>query len=248
MKVLIDADTIAFASAATAENDDLWKATSRANEWVEKILAACNASEYELWLSGPNNFRYQVYPEYKANRLAAYRPHWEKDVKDFLVDQWQANWSSGCEADDMVGVRQTGNSIIAHIDKDIDMIPGNHYNWELTRLGKVIRPEKKYYISYTESYRRFYYQMLVGDNGTDNIKGVVGIGPKNAKRLLDAVEDPYEMFTVVREAYGNDEEMEMNAKVLWIWRKENDIFNMEDWINKTAISKEQGTFTTKDGA
>ena len=246
MRVLVDADTIAFASAASAEDDDLWKATSRANEWVERILVACSATEYELWLSGSDNFRYRYYPEYKATRLGAYRPRWEKDVKDFLVDQWQANWSSGCEADDMVGVRQSDSTIIAHIDKDIDMIPGNHYNWELTRLGKVLRPETKYYISDTESYRRFYYQMLIGDT-TDNIKGVVGIGKIKATELLSGIEDPYEMFNTVRQAYGNDEEMEMNAKVLWIWRKDNDIFNMEEWLNKTAIRKEQGKTLTEDG-
>ena len=126
------------------------------------------------------------------------------------------------------------------------MIPGNHYNWELTRLGKVLRPETKYYISDTESYRRFYYQMLIGDT-TDNIKGVVGIGKIKATELLSGIEDPNEMFNLVREAYGNDEEMEMNAKVLWIWRKENDIFNMEDWLNKTAIRKEQGAIITENG-
>ena len=119
MKCLIDADTIAFACAASAEEDPDWVAFGRANDMVETILRETGASEYELWLSGSDNFRYTIYPEYKANRLAAYRPKWEADVKSYLVDKWKANWSVGCEADDVVGYRQTSETIIAHLDKDI---------------------------------------------------------------------------------------------------------------------------------
>ena len=239
MKCLIDADTIAFACAASAEDAELCVATSRADEMVRNILDATKAGEYELWLSGPKNFRYDIYPEYKANRLGSYRPKWERAVKDFLVEQWGANWSSGCEADDMVGVRQTSETIIAHIDKDINMIPGHHYNWPLTRKGKVIREEKLYYVSPEEADQWFYTQLLMGDRGTDNIPGVPGIGPKKAEKLISST-PPEKWFDVVRETYGLDPAMKMNAQVLWIWRKPNDIWQWpEDKdFNDPFISEE----------
>lgn len=218
----MDADTIAFACAASAEQEEEWVAISRTGNMVEAILAATGADSYELWLSGSNNFRYQVYPEYKANRLTVTRPRHEKAVKQFLTETWKANWSEGCEADDMVGVRQMelDSSIIAHIDKDIDQIPGPHYNWELVRSGKVIREARTYYISPLEGLKKFYYQLIVGDP-TDGIKGIPGKGPKAAEKLLSG-ETERDWFEAVKENYSSYEEMELNAKVLWIWRKMND--------------------------
>lgn len=221
--LIIDADTIAFGCAATAEDSEDWVANSRANDFVENLIRLNEATSYELWLTGKGNFRYNVYPEYKANRLDAYRPKWEKSVKDFLVEQWQANWSEGCEADDMCGVRlvATPGAVVAHLDKDINLIPGKHYNWELTRLGKVVREARHYFITDEEALRNFYTQLLTGDV-TDNIKGVPGIGPKKAEKLLQYALTEEEMFNVCRDTYASIEEMEMNARCLWLWRKMND--------------------------
>ena len=72
--LIIDADTIAFGCAATAEDSEDWVAHSRANDFVETLIRLNDATSYELWLTGKGNFRYNVYPEYKANRLEAYRP------------------------------------------------------------------------------------------------------------------------------------------------------------------------------
>lgn len=205
---------------------------------VEKMLAEVKATEYELWLSGKDNFRYDIYPAYKATRKAQYRPKWEQEVKEHLVDKWQANWSVGCEADDMVGVRQCelsvddDYSVICHIDKDIDQIPGGHYNWPITRKGEIVSEAKRYYLTPAEGTRFFYYQLLVGDS-TDNIKGCKGIGPVKAERLLHGTQDFWEnnpvgdeleayWFNAIRDAYNNDTEMLMNARCLWIWRKMND--------------------------
>ena len=235
MKCLIDADTIAFACAASAEDSEDWVAAARADDMVETILRDTEATEYELWLSGPDNFRYTVYPEYKANRIGAYRPKWEKATKNHLVNKWSANWSVGCEADDMVGCRQSENTIIAHLDKDINMIPGWHYNWELRRLGKVIREATKYFVTPEEADYAFYYQLIVGDKGTDNIPGVVGAGPKKAERFLR--ETPREEWlNGILQMYSCPEELEMNAKCLWIWRKENDIWQ---WPTSTLESKSE---------
>lgn len=233
MRALIDADTIAFACAASAEGQHLFVAESRASEMVENILGAVGADEYELWLTGKGNFRYSVYPEYKANRIDTYRPTWEKEVKDFLTKEWQANWTVGIEADDMIGVRNSEleyQATLCHIDKDLNQLPGRHYNWELRRLGNVIREARQYSVTLEEGNRYFYYQLLIGDT-TDNIKGAVGIGPKKASALLDSL-DKSEWFEGVLDCFSCKEELDLNAQCIYIWRKQND-----NW--KNLLTQEQ---------
>jgi 5'-3' exonuclease len=225
--ILVDADIVAFRAAFSAEDEtEPFIACSRADFMLKEIAEACNQSSMELWLSGKNNFRYEVFPEYKANRINAKRPKWEHEVKDFMRVHFQANTSEGCEADDMLGVRATelgDGSIIATIDKDLDMIPGWHYNF-VKREHYFVSPEK--------AIRHFYYQCIVGD-AADGIKGVPGLGPKKAKNLLDACEEEalrdgtdvnklyYECVSNLFSCY---EEFEMTAKCLWIWRKPGDIW------------------------
>lgn len=229
MILLIDADIVCFRAAFTAEDEEeAWVACARADQMLQDMLAETKCTEYELWLSGEGNFRYDVFPEYKAHRITAKRPKWEKEVKNYFVRSWDANWSTGCEADDMLGVRQMElatahdneegctvefNSMIGTIDKDLNMIPGWHYNF--------VKKEKSY-VDKDAAFRFFCYQLLVGDTA-DGIKGVPGIGPKKADRLLDSLEKE-EWLDAIKDLYGSEEEMLMNGKCLWIWRKKGDIW------------------------
>lgn len=221
MKLLIDADIVTFRGAFTAEDEtDEWIANARSEGIIHDICQTLGSEDVELWLSGPSNFRYGVYPEYKANRITAKRPKFEHTVKKHLTDVWNAQWSDGCEADDMLGCRSMelqGRQepvVICTTDKDLDMIPGDHYNFV---------KREKYYVSDEQAIRFFYYQCLIGD-AADGVKGVPGIGPKKANNLLDPCTTEREMYEAVRDAFSCYEEFEMNAKVLWIWRKPNDIW------------------------
>lgn len=238
MKLLIDSDTIAFASAASAENEEFWVAQARCDEMVNTILQGGGATEYELWLTGANNFRYQVYSEYKANRKESVPPKWYAPLKDHLAASWGAQWSDGCEADDMLGVRSfelTNEKVphtLAHIDKDINMIPGWHFSWEIRRLGKVVKPAQLYEVTEEEALYNFYYQLIVGDT-TDNIKGVRGAGPVAAIKLLHQHPSEEERFRAISDMYSCYEEMALNARCLWIWRKMNDDVTerWSDWMD-----------------
>lgn len=214
--VCVDGDIVCFRAAFSAEDEsEPYIACSRAGTMVDEILQATGATAFRLFLSGKDNFRYKVFPEYKANRLDAKRPKWEQEVKAYFDLDWNAEWSDGCEADDMLGIALTelgDEGIIATIDKDLDMIPGKHYNFVKKELYEIT-PDQAVY--------NFYYQLLVGDTA-DGIKGVPGIGPKKASRILAQCESEREMLEACREAYGSDEEMEMNARCLWIHRKKDD--------------------------
>ena len=245
MKALVDADNVAFACAASAEEDDVDIAISRTNSFLERLCYDVGADAYELWLSGKNNFRYNIYPEYKANRIDTYRPKWEKEVKEFLVKEWNANVSDGCEADDMIGVRynELDDACMCHLDKDINQIAGLHYNWELVRKGEIVREKRKYFVSPEEADRFFFYQLLIGDS-TDNIKGASGIGPKKAEALLGRVPKSG-WYEAVRDLFSCEEELELNAGCIYIWRKPND-----HWRNLIeAIQREgQREELSEDGA
>lgn len=223
MLALIDSDTLCYASAAMAEADGAGIACSNVRNGLESLLRRLEPSSYELWITGENNFRHRVYPEYKANRLKTPRPKFLPETRAYLVKHFGAHVSDGCEADDMLGIAQCqqnelGNdSIISSIDKDLLMIPGWHHIPEIKRLGVVVREERRCYTSPLDGLLFFYTQLLTGDV-TDNIKGVVGLGKVKAAQMLDAISSERDMLQIVRDAYSNDEELEMNALCLWLQR------------------------------
>lgn len=142
--------------------------------------------------------------------------------------------SDGCEADDLMGIAQCAESakagtIIVSLDKDMLMIPGTHYSWHIEGgppEKRWVREAKLQDVSRIEGLRHFYTQMLTGDT-SDNIKGVKGIGKVGAARMLsDDTLSEEDMFNIVRDAYSNDEEMLMNGQCLWIFQKENDIWQL----------------------
>lgn len=213
-----------------AEGMDDTQACWNVDRGLESLLARLNSGpNYTLYLTGENNFRYGIFPEYKASRRKLQKPEHLAAAKEHLVKEYGATMSNGCEADDLCGVDQYQSNlggeetIISSIDKDLDQVPGWHYRPALWRLGVEISPEKQYYMSPLESLRFFYYQLLVGDSG-DGIKGCKGIGKVGAKRILEGLDNEKDLYEACLDCYSCEEELEMNAKVLWIWRKENGIW------------------------
>ena len=222
MLALIDGDIIVYRVGFTTEDLDVPLTCIRVIEMVEDILRDVNATEYKIFLTeenDPNAFRKKIYPEYKAQRKAA-KPKWYKEIRDFLQVQYKAEICYEIEADDALGIEQTRaqqagvESIVCSIDKDLKQIRGNHYNFVKKEFSVV---------TVEEALKYFYTQLLTGDS-SDNIKGVYKCGPVKAAQILGSMDYVKDMFDIVRETYNNDEEMLMNGRVLWIWKKPND-----DW-------------------
>jgi len=212
----IDADLVAYRCAATV-TEDLEKdvAFYRMDVLIQQIIEATDGQSYTLFLTGKNNFRKKINPEYKANRKDTVPPIYLQDCRKYLVDNHSAIMSDGCEADDLLGMNQEDNCILCSLDKDLRMIPGRHYNWTKIELDTVNKQD---------AIRHFYKQMLIGDK-SDNIFGVDKIGPVKAGKLIDHLDDEQEMFNIVYEKYNEDaKRFVMNANCLWIWRKENELW------------------------
>ena len=67
--------------------------------------------------------------------------------------------------------------IVAHIDKDLDQIPGEHFNF-----NKKI----KYTVSAMDGYKKLIEQWITGDSA-DGIPGIKGYGPAKAKKAINGV-------------------------------------------------------------
>lgn len=219
MIATIDGDLIAYRCAATAEHDDDWIATSRMDKLMDDILRTTHADTYKLFISGGVNFRYSIFPEYKANRTQP-KPRWLQMCKDYLVKEWEGVYTDGIEADDALAMNQTEDTIICANDKDMLQVPGKHYNF-VKDLFLDVTP--------LDGLKSFYRNMMIGDT-SDNIRGVDRIGKARAAKLIDPQDNEQDMFDIVREQYNDDERMLMNGKLMHLWRFEGDI-----WSNATNL-------------
>ncbi len=77
----------------------------------------------------------------------------------------------------------------------------------------------------------FYTQVLTGDNA-DNIKGLYGVGPKKAAKLLEGCETEQDLYVAVLQAYAGDEDRVIeNARLLWLRRYEGQLWEPPKWSN-----------------
>lgn len=226
MQALIDQDLLCYRCAASAENDDLGIAIYRIDELLDNILNKTEATSYRAFLTGANNFRKQIYPEYKANRTQP-KPKHLKDLQIYSLEKLNAEFApEGLEADDALAINQKylgvniKETIICSLDKDLLQVPGHHFSWEINGKGWT-RPDTFIEQSHLEGLRLFYKQCLKGDT-SDNVKGIEGLGEKKATKILEDCTSELEMFKKVRNLYGNDDEFNMNASVLWILRSLDD--------------------------
>lgn len=218
MKALLDADIFCFRVAAASQDVSEKFAVARFDEMIEDLLVYDleGYTDYEGYLTGSGNFRYAraTIQPYKGNRTQD-RPVHLQAIRDHSVLEWGFVVVDGEEADDALGKNQTEDTLIVTIDKDLNMIPGKHYNF----VKRIF-----YDVSEEEATKFFYTQLLTGDR-TDNIRGVLGIGPAKAEKILKDCKDEHEMYDACLIAYqGNYEELKENADLLWIRRKDK-----EEW-------------------
>lgn len=194
--------------------------------WIDPVWS----DEQFIYCGGKNNFRYELCPAYKANRkdppddASLFRP-----LMDKIVEKGLAIPSHGMEADDMVRIKATecasfGKEFtIVHIDKDLDCIPGTHYN---------PRKEMFYDVDVDQADLFYWTQMLKGDP-TDNLPGLPKIGPKKAEAMLKGVpmgRRKSRVLAAYRAKYGRgkwEEKLLETANGIHILRNENDYFKIK---------------------
>ena len=172
---------------------------------ASKVIIVCD--------EGSSSYRKEIFPDYKANRLEKYKDQTDKeraDFEDFLkefnrvidtlkeVGDYPTLKFSRCEADDISAYivnkyKKKYNIWLMSSDKDWDLL----VDTSVSRFSYVTRKEirldnwKDHYEYNSEDHISI--KCLTGDSG-DNIPGVVGIGPKKAKLLVDEYGSTYDII------------------------------------------------------
>lgn len=221
MLALIDMDLVCYRCAASAEEEDFNIVAYRMNELFDNILAKTNATEFKSFLTGENNFRKEIYPAYKANRTQPKPRHLEA-ARHYAIKELEAESEETLEADDLLGIHQTKDSIICSLDKDLLQIPGMHFQWGIS-TSKWSKPDTFIEQDEEDALRHFYEQCIKGDP-SDNVKGISGLGEVKAKKALHGILEEQAMFDIVKSLYKNDDDFLMNASCLWILRGDREPF------------------------
>lgn len=177
---------------------------------IEEIIRRSGSTNYFLFLTGPNNFRFEIAKKkgYKANRKDVVKPFHYENLKAYLIAAYGVMVSDGIEADDLICITQTEalaageETVICSRDKDLRQCQGLHYSWECG-----VQAEKETYLvsgfgTLTPHYNKagkidrlngtgdkwFLAQLLIGD-ATDNIPGLKGVGPVKAYEVLREIEN-----------------------------------------------------------
>jgi len=230
-KVLVDGDIIAYRSAFSAKLEPLSVALDKADEIIEEILSNTlsfyTKDDYIVYLTGSGNFRFDISKIYKQNRPSGEKPRHLVGIREHLIDKYNAVVSSGEEADDLIGIEATrlgpDVAIVASVDKDMLQIPCSHYN---IRKKTLVTVDEK------SGMKSFYSQILTGD-AVDNIIGLSGIGPVTAGKILSNCDTEEACWNAVVAMYGGNVEMATdNARLLWLRRKEGEVWEPPTQRNK----------------
>ncbi len=258
-KLLIDGDILVYrlGFAVQTRNSEI-EPISNAFHLIKKAIKDMgkrfDTDNIKIFLTSTDksNFRYKIatIKPYKGNRdpkinpKAPPKPHYYDALRRYLLSNYNCVNVKGMEADDALGIHQMKHiddlyfeTVICSIDKDLDMVPGLHYNFVTDTLYKCEDPGKLILSEDRKKLRGqgliwFYAQMLMGDSA-DNIPGLSGFGPVKIYEVLEDCYGEDELWSKVQEVYLEklkkthtvDEvysRLYEVADLLWMWRTEND--------------------------
>jgi 5'-3' exonuclease len=190
---LIDADKMKHLVAYDVSCDlknNMPRTPDRLAMFIEERLAGIfnsfSARGYIFCFSGKssNTFRYSVAveKEYKGTRKDD-PSFYEGKIEDMaevvrvVMNSHPTLIYSDLEADDIVCFLQTPDTFVYSNDKDLNQIPGWHFDFIKKDLFEV---------SEEEAFRNLCKQLLLGDT-TDCIPGLKGWGPKKTETFMEKV-------------------------------------------------------------
>jgi hypothetical protein len=200
---------------------------------MESILENTWAEDFLMAVKHPENFRKDMFPEYKIGRHKdpSKMNRFVPMIRRLAVEEGLAIYATGREADDLLrfwanqAVAASEDFVIASVDKDLRCIPGKHYNPRTQELTQV---------SALEATRLFYKQLLMGDQ-SDSIPGLPRVGPVKADKVLAGLESEEEMQAAVvfmyQDVMGDAwfDWLLSNGKMLHIQHYEHDWFQCSSW-------------------
>jgi 5'-3' exonuclease len=233
-KILIDGDIFAYRAAFSCEDQDVEDALDKVDDKLQWAIYACvleyDVEDYQVFLTGKGNFRYDIATtaEYKGNRKDVEKPAHLADIRQHMIDNWEAVVSKGEEADDLIAIAATEigpEAIVVTVDKDMQQLPCRHYN--------PVKGEHSVVSDY-EGTKFFYKQILTGDRA-DNIIGLYRVGPAKAEKMVTDCETEADFYEVCLREYGGEEDRVIeNARLLWLRRYPNQLWEPPQCVTDQA--------------
>tara|TARA_B100001057_G_scaffold140510_1_gene140172 strand:+ start:1755 stop:2471 length:717 start_codon:yes stop_codon:yes gene_type:complete len=200
MKLIIDGDMFLYRASFSTEveikwDEDTWTLHSSEKESQHSfdscLMGVVNKldkdAEFILAFSDTENYRYDIFPNYKSNRRNTRKPLGLKALRSWAIESYDSRVFPRLEADDVCGIMATEDPTFVAVsgDKDFGTLPITWYNMLRDEMRSVT-PE--------EADKFHLIQTLAGDP-TDGYMGVKGIGTKTAEKILE--KDGYNWETVV---------------------------------------------------
>ena len=216
---------------ATQWEDDMW--TLHADLKLGKRVLDTTLRNYQDKLNcnkiiiaqdHKNNFRLDIFPEYKSHRKKVRKPIIVKPLKEYLKENYESVSLPGLEGDDVCGILATkpGNKdkiVVLSGDKDMRTIPGIHH---------FIHDDSTEVVDEKTANYNFMYQTLTGDM-TDGFGGCPTIGGVKASRVLANKKDLPEMWEAVVAEYGKQK---LDKKYALTQARLARILRASDWDSK----------------
>lgn len=232
--LLIDGDIALYQVASSVEvatdwgegmwtlHSDLKQGIPAFDKQIETYIENLEADHVKICLTGRANFRKDIFPEYKLNRVAKRKPLILQALREYVQEKYDCLCENALEADDIMGLysqqcTNTDERIIVSIDKDMKTLP-----CKLSVDGEEIIN-----ISSQEANYNFALQCLTGDS-TDNFTGCPGVGPAKARQILETADNFY--WPAIVKAYEKvdltEEDAIQQARMAYILRLPKD-YNFE---------------------
>ena len=185
--LLIDGDIVIYQPCCIFNEDDDMSRRQIAkyvNKKIEDLMAAADCNKYIMFVTTKFNFRDHIVDDYKANRADVDRPVNLAWAKQWATKNLNTHYEKWLEADDLLGIYQTKDTVIWSLDKDLRQVPGDHLDDATMKVvnittngtlrkevimkecGKRIKKTKYHFTGDIG----LYFQMLTGDS-TDWIVG-----------------------------------------------------------------------------
>lgn len=198
---ILDGDIIAYRVSVASQDDNPEVCATRLDDLVgyclDETVGFTMEGNYEVHLTGSNNFRYDIAKtyHYKGNRKDTEKPEHLEFARGYLVENWGATISEGCEADDNITISAVGygdDAVIVSQDKDFNTVPG----WKFNFVNGNWRYDTE------ESARRFFYTQVLTGDAVDNIVGLHRVGPVKAGKILEGLTTEEDMWEACLKAYA----------------------------------------------
>ena len=223
INIYIDGDILVYQSMWGANSTkDIKK---KLDQTIASIMSELEGSTGKIAIKGSDNFRKEIYPEYKGHRkkeLTEQEKEFFAYSYDYLQNGWGAIPANGMEADDLLAIWNTEKpGIIVSIDKDLLQVPGLHFNTRNKEYTNVTEDEGSLLL---------HTQVLMGDS-VDNITGLKGIGKVKAAKVMEGVPVSQHLSAVKsfwQKTFGRgwEDDLQLNMDLIYLKRSMDDRYDI----------------------